>query len=101
MYFIPNVGDRRNLSTAFAEKTRTDAQKAVLLERRTALLHQIDKWRELQAIYMPGVLNMAPQEESISRAKAESIKLWVPSQLDAAEQNVLCSRGVVASEREL
>lgn len=88
--------------SAFAGKTRTDAQKATLLERRGALLHQIEKWRELQAMYMPGVLDADISEPRTSlREKAESIKLWLPSQLDATERDTLCSRGVIASERDL
>ena len=88
--------------SAFAGKTRSDAQKATLLERRGALLHQIEKWRELQAIYMPGVSDIGVSESRTSlREKAESIKLWLPSQLDAAERDSLCSRGVITNERDL
>ncbi|KAF9780601.1 hypothetical protein BJ322DRAFT_1112591 [Thelephora terrestris] len=43
------------LQSAFAGKAHSNAQKATLLERQIALLHQINKWRELQAVYMPGV----------------------------------------------
>ena len=88
--------------SAFTGKTRSDAQKATLLERRSALLHQIGKWRELQALYMPGVLDTAISETGPSpREKAESVKLWLPSHLDAAERDSLCSGSVVTSEREL
>ncbi|KAF9779310.1 hypothetical protein BJ322DRAFT_1113656 [Thelephora terrestris] len=45
------------LQVASAAKTSTDTQKATLFERRGSLLHQIKKWREVQAIYMPGVFN--------------------------------------------
>ena len=87
--------------SAFAEKTRSDAQKAALLERRRALLHQIEKWRELQTIYMPGVVDTASELEQSPRQKAESAKLWLPSQLDADERDSFCAHGVVTSEREL
>ena len=51
---------------------------------------------------MPGALDAGVSEpESGPRKKAESIKLWLPSQLDAAERDSLCSRGVITSEREL
>ena len=84
---------------AFTEKTRSNAQKAALLERRNALLHQIRKWRELQAVYMPGVSD-ATETGPSPREKAESIKLWLPSHLEVAERDSLCSGGVVTSERE-
>ena len=87
--------------SAFSEKTRTDAQKATLLERRGVLLHQIEKWRGLQAVYMPGVMNTLPEPEQLPRQRAEAIKLWLPSQLDAVERNSLCMHGVITSEREL
>jgi len=91
--------ERHALLLAFTEKTRSNAQKAALLERRNAILHQIRKWRELQAVYMPGV-SAAAETGPSPREKAESIKLWLPSHLDMAERDSLCSGGVVASERE-
>ncbi|KAF9780594.1 hypothetical protein BJ322DRAFT_1112579 [Thelephora terrestris] len=53
------------LQSAFTVKTRSNIQKATLLERRIALLHQIKKWRELQ----------------VENLKPESIKWWLPSHL--------------------
>ena len=51
---------------------------------------------------MPGALGAGVSEpESLPREKAESVKLWLPSQLDSAERDALCSRGVITSEREL
>lgn len=84
-------------------KTQSNAQKATLFERRGALLHQIKKWRELQAIYMPGVLDTGASDPGSSRKeKAESIKLWLPSQLDnTGERAILCVAGVINSEKEL
>jgi len=80
----------------------SDAQKATLLERRGALLHQIGKWRELQAMYMPGILDAGISEMGPSpREKAELIKLWLPSHLDIAERDALCSGSVITCEREL
>ena len=86
-----------------AEKTRSDAQKATLLERRNALLHHIKKWRELQAIYMPGVFDAnASDPESSRKEKAESVKLWLPSQLeDTAERALFCTPNVVDGEKAL
>jgi len=64
---------------AATEKIRSDAQKATLLERRNMLLHHIKKWRELQAIYMPGVSDTNTSDpESLRKEKAETVKLWLP-----------------------
>ena len=65
-------------------------------------MHQIEKWRQLQAIYMPGVLDGDPSDLGpSSRVKAESIKLWLPSQLDAKERDSICLGGIIKSEKEL
>jgi len=48
---------------------------------------------------MPGVSDAAETGPS-PREKAEVIKLWLPSNLDMAERDSLCSGGVVASEKE-
>jgi len=51
---------------------------------------------------MPGVSDADLSESGPSpREKAESAKLWLPSQLDAAERDSLCLGGVIASEKEL
>jgi len=86
-----------------AEKTRSDAQKAALLERRNTLLHHIKKWHELQVIYMPGVSDTNVSDpESSRKEKAELVKLWLPSQLeDATERMLLCAPNVIDSEKAL
>ena len=48
---------------------------------------------------MPGVSDTGIS--GLGREKAESIKLWLPSQLDTAERESLCSGSVITSEREL
>ena len=52
---------------------------------------------------MPGVLNTSTSSLESSRTeKAESVKLWLPSQLeDANERTSLCSPGVINSKKEL
>lgn len=64
------------------------------------LLHQIRKWCELQAVYMPGVSDATETGPSLWE-KVEQIKLWLPSHLDMAERDSLCLGGVVTSEKEL
>jgi hypothetical protein len=93
---------RRGLLSTSTGGTRTNGQKATLLEKRGVLLHQIEKWRRLQAVYMPGALDIGTSDPgSSTRVKAESIKLWLPSQLDDEDRNLICLDGVVNSEKEL
>ena len=85
-----------------AGNTQSNGQKVALLEKHGVLLHQIQKWRQLQAIYMPGVIDAGTSNpESPQRVKAKAIKLWLPSQLDAKDQDSLCLGGVVTSEKEI
>lgn len=39
--------------------------------------------------------------DSSQRVKAESVKLWLPSQLDAEDREAICLSGVVNHEKEL
>lgn len=99
---------RHELLSKPADEVRSDGQKAALLEKRGTLLHKIERWRKLQAVYMPGVLDADATDaintadpESSQRTKAESITLWLPSQLDEEDRVAICSRGVIDSEKQL
>ena len=93
---------RRNLLSASTGEVHSDGQKATLLEKRGILLHKIEKWRQLQLVYMPGALDVGtPDPGSSPRVKAESVKLWMPSQLDPKDRDSICLGGVVNSEKEL
>lgn len=51
---------------------------------------------------MPGALDADTSDpESSPRAKAESVKLWLPSQLDAKDRDLICLEGVINTEKEL
>ena len=52
---------------------------------------------------MPGAINIdtADKDEPSQRVKAESIVLWLPSQLDPEDRDTICLGGVVKSEKEL
>jgi hypothetical protein len=93
---------RHGLLSKSAGEVQTDGQKAALLENHTALLYLIDKWRQIQAVYMPGVLNIDTTDpKSPQRVKAKSIILWLPSKLDAKDRNTICMGSVINNEMEL
>jgi len=51
---------------------------------------------------MPGVLDAGTSDPGPSpRVKAETVKLWLPSQLDAKDRDSICLGGVVNGEKEL
>ena len=52
---------------------------------------------------MPGALDVDTSDlgSSPATAKAESVKLWLPSQLDTEDRDLICLGSVVNSEKEL
>jgi hypothetical protein len=51
---------------------------------------------------MPRALDTGTSDPASSpKAKAESIKLWLPSQLDAEDRDSICQGGIVDHEKEL
>ena len=51
---------------------------------------------------MAGVLDISTSDPGSSpRVKAESVKLWLPSQLDAEDRDSICLGGIVNIEKEL
>ena len=51
---------------------------------------------------MPGVSDTSTSDLGSSKwVKAESIKLWMPSQLDTEDQDLICLGAVTNSEKEL
>ncbi|KAF8058561.1 hypothetical protein FPV67DRAFT_1565454 [Lyophyllum atratum] len=68
-----------------AKKNRTPAQEATLQQKRTSLLRKIQKFREVQTTYMPGLVRA---EES--GVVPEQIDIQLPSSLDAASRSRIC-----------
>ena len=51
---------------------------------------------------MPGALDVGASDPASSpKPKAESIKLWLPSQLDAEDRDSICLGGIIDREKEL
>ncbi|KAJ6459360.1 hypothetical protein C8R47DRAFT_1226636 [Mycena vitilis] len=75
-------------------------------ERRLALLTKLEKFRKLQVVFMPGAARLIEDEEAARDPdslppKAEAIKLWTPSQIDAADREGACVRGLAKIETRL
>jgi hypothetical protein len=60
---------------------KTLVQEANYEELQAALCRRIEKWRETQALYMPGVSELQSSDDCDS---AESIPLYLPSSLPAS-----------------
>ncbi|THU87804.1 hypothetical protein K435DRAFT_866944 [Dendrothele bispora CBS 962.96] len=96
------------------KKFETAHQKTQLLQRRTKLLRAIGKFRSLQATYMPAALQLLSrraedrevstatvQSNIINEDHAETIPIYLPSDLPTAYRLRGCRDGLVELERKL
>ena len=83
----------------FADKTTTILRKTELIQQRRSLRHQITKWRDIQAVYMPGVAHIIQAMESSSNPESEL--LYLPSSVDAAVRAACCIPGLPDMECRL
>ncbi|KAJ7659782.1 hypothetical protein DFH06DRAFT_1326803 [Mycena polygramma] len=75
-------------------------------ELRLSFHKKLRMFERLQGVYMPGVAALRENAEErrdpdMPPPKAEDIKLWLPSDLSAAERRTVCARGVAESEAKL
>ena len=83
--------DRRNLAVdahIIKEATATDHEMRELITKRNILRRRIDKWREIQNVYMPSITNHLAQSVSSDDENQffecpEAIPLCLPSTLSA------------------
>ncbi|KAF8059257.1 hypothetical protein FPV67DRAFT_1395314, partial [Lyophyllum atratum] len=79
-----------------AKKNRTPAQEAALQQKRTSLLRKIQKFREVQATYMPGLVR-----SDESGIVPEQMDLQLPSSLDAVGRSRICTSDLPTIEDRL
>jgi hypothetical protein len=78
-------------------------------QRRATLCDRIESWRSIQALYMPGIIQLCqtnptrtdamPTDQDIE--KPETIQLWLPSSLPANLRETGCVSGLLEKERRL
>ena len=95
---------RRRLSLSAASK---DYDRTLISEQRNTVSNDIEKWRKVQGVYMPGLVQHLSNLEktnpgsTLDSDKAELVKLWLPSDLPKAIRDDLCIAGLAASEEKL
>lgn len=90
------------------KQKQTLLQKTSLIERRTTLLKRIQRFREIQQVYMPGFdpkgsahrEHLASDDPSCC-AHVEDWKLYMPSELSAQDRRKHCPAGLAATEDRL
>lgn len=82
---------------------KSDAQQAFLQEKRNSLLNRISRWRESQAVYMPGAITSptANDNDSDDDEMAEDMVLILPSTLESEQRLAICQHRVEEYERQL
>ncbi|KAJ6489344.1 hypothetical protein C8R47DRAFT_1071689 [Mycena vitilis] len=80
-------------------------QELEFVKRKTALLKKINRFRKLQRTYMPEMVRfLTPGQREVWKDKtrgAESIKLFLPSELEKAGREKACEAGLPGIEEEL
>ena len=87
-------------------RKQTLLQTASLIERRTTILKRIQRFREIQRLYMPGFdprdyTNADHDDTSSSAAQstnAENIKLYMPFELNPSDRRKFCPNGLASIE---
>jgi hypothetical protein len=73
---------------------------------RVSFLKKLKTFEKLQNTYMPGVVAMRDEAENAcdpdeAPPKAEDIKLWMPSELGAAQRRTACRKGIAEIEAKV
>jgi hypothetical protein len=87
----------------------TERQEMTITEQRNTLRTRIWHWEPLQALYMPGLLQLHRDRERESppdsggnvSIQAEDIPLWLPSSLPSERMNAICYPGLASMEDKL
>lgn len=86
---------------------RPDAEKASLQEQRNTLKREIDRWRDIQHVYMPGVAALQgtdtdPDAHLTDKdERPETSKLCLPSAIPVSHRDNACVPGIVDKEKRL
>ncbi|KAJ6523687.1 hypothetical protein DFH09DRAFT_1250900 [Mycena vulgaris] len=100
-------GMQRRIKVEAAGMTIVTADReGKLQETRMSFFVKLRTFRTLQAIYTPAAVRAAEQEEyardhDAQPAKAENVRLWMPSELSAAQRGEGCARGLPEMEVKL
>ncbi len=88
---LSDIYDRWNLAVdarIIKEGTATDHELRELITKHNVLQRRIDKWREIQSVYMPSIImhlaqSVSPNDDDQFFECSEAIPLGLPSTLPA------------------
>jgi len=111
LFFLPDtpfeIYYRRNLTVdarIINKATVTDRELSQLITKRNILRRRIDKWREIQEIYMPSITkylaqSISPDDEDQFFKYPETIPLYLPSSLPADVMSTVPSKFIEIEKR--
>lgn len=96
---------RRQLSFVIKTKpAKSNTQRASLQEKRNSLANQIKRWRELQLLYMPGIVIPSPptrdDTDENQNDDIEDMILILPSALESSQRLTICKYRVAEYEQQ-
>jgi small nuclear ribonucleoprotein (snRNP)-like protein len=78
-------------------------QTTSIVERRTILLKRLQRFREIQQVYMPGFdhrdyAGTLHAHDPATTLHAENVTLYMPSELSISDRRKYCPAGLAALE---
>ncbi|KAF7307110.1 CxC2 domain-containing protein [Mycena indigotica] len=97
---------RRILAELESKSLLSADRSSAIQEQRYSILKKLKSWEQLQLSYMAGAheLRLADNDHrpaEVPPPKMELTKLYFPSDIPAAQRNVICARGVIDAEVKL
>lgn len=106
LYASINAGNRQVLKVDSRKQKLTMTQATALQDRHTSLLRKIQKFRDVQDVYMPGLRHFLDQTqgdlaEQERDTHSENLAIHLPSSLSSADRTTIYIPGVVDVEDRL
>ncbi|KAI9069790.1 hypothetical protein FKP32DRAFT_1559042 [Trametes sanguinea] len=95
--------EAQQMRLADDSKSAPPSKLAELHERRTSLRRKVQKYRELQSIYMPAIVSVLA-EDAASRTdvqEVENIRIGLPSEIGSSRRSVICGHRLLEMEIRL
>lgn len=80
------------------KRTSTLLQTTTVVERRTTLIKRIQRFREIQRLYMPTFDPFSHADPTTASSEVEGYILYLPSELNSSDRRKFCPNGLAELE---
>lgn len=80
------------------KRTSTLLQTTSVVERRTTLIKRIQRFREIQRLYMPVFDPLSHADPKTTTSQVEDHILFLPSELNSSDRHKFCPNGLAELE---